>query len=84
MSCLFFKAVVSNALLVDDLISTWNERLPNSFGYGHLSITEREEITRKINYFYFGSESTPTNRLDRNSLIEVKRCSIRIYLFFQI
>lgn len=83
MNC-SFKAVLSNDFLLDFLISTWNETLSNSFGYGHMSATEQEEITKKINYFYFGSEATPTNQLDRNNLIDVMRCSIYITIFFKL
>lgn len=76
----FIKAILSNSVLLDNIISTWNVFLPNSFAYGHLSTDQQEEITRKINAFYFGNETNPTRQLDQNSLVDVRKRQLFVSL----
>lgn len=63
--------MLTSDLAMSGLIEAWNRTIPNTFDYNHLSVEKQEEITGRINSFYFGSESTPTNQLDRNNLIHV-------------
>ncbi|KAJ6649230.1 Juvenile hormone esterase, partial [Pseudolycoriella hygida] len=55
----------------EGLLTMAYQTIASSFGYAHLSESERDEITKKINNFYFGRETTPTNQLDRNHLINL-------------
>ncbi|KAJ6630185.1 hypothetical protein Bhyg_16601, partial [Pseudolycoriella hygida] len=52
-------------------LSSWDFTLPSIFCYSHLNTSAQEEITRSINKFYFGNESTPTNQMDKKSLINM-------------
>lgn len=70
--------MLSNDLSMNNLIATWNTFLPNTFDYSHLDQVAQDAITSRINGFYFGNETTPTNQLDRNNLIHVSRRLIPI------
>lgn len=78
-----FKAILSNNLALENLVTHWNIYLPSSLGYGHLSISQQEEITGKINMFYFGSEATPKIDVDRNNLVNVRKRYITMEIFLQ-
>lgn len=81
-NCCTFEALLSNSLALDSLIAIWDQTLAGSFGYDHLSDSERETVTNKINAFYFGRETTPTNQLDRNHLVDVRTNSRFISLSY--
>lgn len=70
MFCIL-KAYLSNDVLLDYVLSNWNSSISGSFGYGHLSASEQEDVTKKINSFYFGRGTTPTNGVDRQHLTDV-------------
>lgn len=75
----FLKAMLRNELSMNNLIATWNRVLPSTFDYSHLNQDDQEEVTKRINSFYFGNETTPTNQMDRNHLIHVRRLLLTNY-----
>ncbi|KAJ6635071.1 Juvenile hormone esterase [Pseudolycoriella hygida] len=70
-SLMYIGATLDNPVALDALLTNWDLTLPGTFGYSHLNVTAREEITRSINEFYFGNAATPTNPLDKQSLLNL-------------
>lgn len=64
-----FLAILDSTELLDELLQNWNTTLPATLGYNHLNATDIEDVTRKINEFYFGSEATPTLPINIQSLL---------------
>lgn len=58
---------------LEELLRNWNTTLPATLGYGHLNVSDIEDITRSINEFYFGNETTPTYPVDIQALMNVSR-----------
>jgi len=70
-SLLNLGATLENSTLFDQLLLNWDARLSGSLGYSHLNDIARGEITRSVNLFYFGNEATPTNQVNRQSLMDL-------------
>lgn len=60
------------------LLSIWDTYIPTYFGYSHLNETIQNEITKKINQLYFGSETIAT--LNSEKLTEVKNINFWKFL----
>lgn len=73
MACTFtlFEAILDSSELLDELIRNWDTTLPVTLQYDHLNATAQEDITRRVNQFYFGNPATPTNQLDQQALVDV-------------
>ena len=49
-------ALIYNSELTSDLLKNWNRALPISLYYNHIEPEKRDEITKKIDEFYFKNE----------------------------
>lgn len=54
-------ALIYNPELTADLLKNWDRALPISLYYDHHSIEKQQEITRKINEFYFNNQKLNMN-----------------------
>lgn len=68
---------------MNDLIDKWDNILPHSFYYNHLNENQRNEITKKINEFYFGNETFPDTKNKAKSLIDVRFFFISVFFFME-
>jgi len=66
------QPILENRTLLSNLLSTWDETLAAKFGFSHLNATARADITRRVNLFYFGNETTPT--LDTLDIQQLLNC----------
>lgn len=69
----FSKAILDDSESIDELLRNWDSTLPATLGYSHLNVTDIEAITRSINEFYFGNDTTPTNPIDIQALMNVSK-----------
>lgn len=67
---------MDNTQSFDILIGNWDASLPSSLGYSTLNATAQEDITRSINQFYFGSVAAPNNQVDKQIVLNVRKCHV--------
>lgn len=53
--------LIYNSDLTADLLKSWNRALPISLYYNHHSVEKKQEMTRKINEFYFKNQKLTLN-----------------------
>lgn len=68
--------MLENSESLDELLRNWDVSLPVTLGYSHLNATARSDITRSINEFYFGNETTPTHPINRQTLMNVSKKNV--------
>jgi hypothetical protein len=62
-----------------ELTTRWEEVLPYSQYYDHLSEQERAEVTKKITEFYFGNDTSPVKLNNPEALINVRHYTQRMH-----
>lgn len=66
-----FEAPLENRAVLAATLLAWEPLLAKTFRYGHLNATARADITKSVNKFYFGKESTPTINVNIQVLMNV-------------